>query len=66
MSQGEGGDILFPLLQVSADLPPEALLGSDWGKLHPGAALVLSAPGMPQLQVPLTDPSADVAADKLK
>eukprot|EP00775_Hariotina_reticulata_P009814 gene9814-9972_t len=54
------------LCLVSTDLPPEALLGADWGKLQPGAALVLSAPGMPQLQVPLADPSGAVQPEQLK
>lgn len=49
------------LCKVSASLPPEALMGQSWGVLQPGAAMVLSAPGMPQLQVPLTDPSASTA-----
>jgi uncharacterized protein YcbX len=49
------------LCKVSVSLPPEALLGQSWGELQPGAAMVLSAPGMPQLQVPLTDPSASTA-----
>lgn len=45
--------------QVSVSLPPEALLGQAWGQLQPGAAMVLSAPGMPQLQVPLADPASN-------
>lgn len=49
------------LCKVSVSLPPEALLCQSWGELQPGAAMVLSAPGMPQLQVPLTDPSASTA-----
>jgi len=46
-------------VQVSVSLPPEALLGQAWGQLQPGAAMVLSAPGMPQLQVPLADPASN-------
>jgi hypothetical protein len=43
--------------QIAVSLPPEALLGAEWGKLQPGAALMLAAPGMPApLQVPLTQP----------
>lgn len=49
------------LCKVSVSLPPEALMGQSWGVLQPGAGMVLSAPGMPQLQVPLTDPSASTA-----
>jgi hypothetical protein len=44
--------------QVQVSLPPEAVMGQSWGELQAGAAMVLSAPGMPQLQVPLTDTTA--------
>jgi hypothetical protein len=52
--------------QVCVSLLPEALLASGWGQLQPGAALVVSAPGMSQLQVPLTDPAAPAAPSQLK
>lgn len=54
------------LCQVCVSLPPEALLATGWGKLQPGAALVVSASGMSQLQVPLTDPAAPAAPAQLK
>eukprot|EP00882_Tetradesmus_deserticola_P008434 GHRQ01008893.1.p1 GENE.GHRQ01008893.1~~GHRQ01008893.1.p1 ORF type:complete len:274 (+),score=117.08 GHRQ01008893.1:309-1130(+) len=54
------------LCQVCVSLPPEALLASNWGQLQPGAALVVSAPSMPQLQVPLTDPAAPAPPAQLK
>jgi hypothetical protein len=56
----------FHVMQVCVSLPPEALLASGWGQLAPGAALVVSAPGMTQLQVPLTDPAAPAAPSQLK
>jgi hypothetical protein len=46
---------------VSTQLPPDALLGADWSQQPPGAALTLSAPGMPELNVPLTNPAGDPA-----
>eukprot|EP00775_Hariotina_reticulata_P009816 gene9816-9974_t len=49
------------LCLVSTQLPHDVLLGSDWSQQPPGVALTLSAPGMPELKVPLTDPAEDSA-----
>jgi uncharacterized protein YcbX len=47
---------------ISPTLSMEALLGN----LTPGAALVVAAPGMPELKVPLNDPAAPVAESSIR
>eukprot|EP00879_Flechtneria_rotunda_P009237 GHRR01009670.1.p1 GENE.GHRR01009670.1~~GHRR01009670.1.p1 ORF type:complete len:262 (+),score=80.80 GHRR01009670.1:281-1066(+) len=54
------------LCQVTPSLPPEALTGVEFAKLPSDSVLVLSAPDMQPLKVPLTDPAAAVEKAKIK
>lgn len=50
------------MLQICPTLPPEALLG----RLAPEAALTVTAPGMPELKVLLSDPAAHVPESSIR